>query len=527
MNTLQNLLSALSIRMKLIVGFGSILALLLVISFVSFSALRGIMTDVEQTIDANQVNVLMGDARLAEKNYIIRGEQIYIDEVNALVDQMQASTAELAAVATTGDEIAAIDRITQGINGYLSAFDAYVAAGPAGNRDALEENITTAARGVSRLIGEWADANYVGMVAREDQAELVMASLSLGALAVGVFLALLITANIVTPTHQLVDILRGLADGDLNQNVTTKRKDELGDLMRSTQDTIVSLRDLVSRLTMGISQLSSATEEMSVVAQQNTQLITEQRGETEQVATAMNEMTVTVQEVAKNAEEASSAAMECEQQTQAGGKLVRHTIDLTKQLADEVDRSSQAVNELKAAGDQIGSVLDVISGIAEQTNLLALNAAIEAARAGEAGRGFAVVADEVRTLSQRTQESTEKIESLITNLQKTAELGVQAMARSAELASTTREPAEKMRTAFAEITDAIGSIQSMTSQIATAVTEQGAVAEEINRNVSNINGVAEQTATASEQTQQATVELSKLGADLQALAATFRVSATS
>lgn len=525
MNMLHGLLGLISIRLKLLLSFGVVLLLLLLVAVSSFSALRTLMGEVDHLLDANRVNVMMGEARVAEKNYIIRGEQRYVDEVTTIVADMNTAKAALAEFMTSPADQAVMARLTQGIDGYLNAFRAFVAADPASDREALEANITAAARSVSGVIDEWVEANYQYMRRLEHRAELFMVLASALALVLGIALALLITANIVAPTHKLVDVLRALADGDLNQKVTTKRKDELGDLMRSTQETIDSLRNLVSRLTLGIAQLSTATEEMSVVSQQNTQLISEQRSETEQVATAMNEMTTTVQEVAKNAEDASAAAQDCEEQTQSGGKLVRHTIDLTKQLADEVERSSAAVNEIKAAGDQIGSVLDVISGIAEQTNLLALNAAIEAARAGEAGRGFAVVADEVRTLSQRTQESTEKIESLISNLQKTAEMGVQAMARSSELASTTREPAEQMRTAFAEITDAIGSIQSMTAQIATAVTQQGAVAEEINRNVSNINGVAEQTATASEQTQQATIELSKLGSDLQALAGSFRTSA--
>ncbi|MFY0664520.1 MAG: methyl-accepting chemotaxis protein [Natronospirillum sp.] len=448
MFALHKLLGAIGIRLKLFLGFGVVLLMLVLISVTSFNTVRGLMVDAGQVTDAGRVNVLMGEARLAEKNYILRGDQLYVDQVTDLVEQMRVESLDLAAAASSENEREMLEGVSQGLNQYFDAFNAYVSAGTAADLATLEQNIITEALRVSAMVSEWSEYNQQAMLANEDRAVTIIAAASVLALVFGSLFAVLITANIVQPTHQLVEVLKGLADGDLDQQIKTKRKDELGDLMRSTQETIVSLRNLISRLTLGIDQLSSATEQMAVVSQQNTQLISTQRSETEQVATAMNEMTATVQEVAKNAEEASSAAQDCEVQTKEGGKLVRHTIDLTKQLADEVDHSTEAVNELKVAGDQIGSVLDVISGIAEQTNLLALNAAIEAARAGEAGRGFAVVADEVRTLSQRTQESTGKIETLVTNLQKTAESGVQAMARSSDLAATTREPAEKMRTAF-------------------------------------------------------------------------------
>ncbi|WP_439899514.1 methyl-accepting chemotaxis protein [Pseudomonas reactans] len=237
----------------------------------------------------------------------------------------------------------------------------------------------------------------------------------------------------------------------------------------------------------------------------------------------MNEMAATVQEVARNAEEASEAAVAADQQAREGDKVVGEAIAQIERLATEVGHSTVAMGDLKRESDKIGSVLDVIKSVAQQTNLLALNAAIEAARAGEAGRGFAVVADEVRSLAQRTQKSTEEIEELIVGLQSGTQQVATIMDNSRGLTDSSVELTRRAGSALASITRTVSTIQAMNSQIATAAEQQSAVAEEINRSVLNVRDVSEQTSSASEETAASSAELARLGIYLQTLVGRFRI----
>ncbi|WP_371106547.1 methyl-accepting chemotaxis protein [Pseudomonas sp. CF161] len=237
----------------------------------------------------------------------------------------------------------------------------------------------------------------------------------------------------------------------------------------------------------------------------------------------MNEMAATVQEVARNAEEASEAAVAADQQAREGDRVVSEAIAQIERLATEVGNSTDAMSHLKHESDKIGSVLDVIKSVAQQTNLLALNAAIEAARAGEAGRGFAVVADEVRSLAQRTQKSTEEIEELIVGLQSGTQQVATIMDNSRGLTESSVELTRRAGGALENITRTVSAIQAMNQQIATAAEQQSAVAEEINRSVLNVRDVSEQTSAASEETAASSAELARLGIHLQSLVGRFRV----
>ncbi|MFQ6574677.1 methyl-accepting chemotaxis protein [Pseudomonas sp. UM16] len=237
----------------------------------------------------------------------------------------------------------------------------------------------------------------------------------------------------------------------------------------------------------------------------------------------MNEMAATVQEVARNAEEASEAALVADQQAREGDRVVGEAIAQIERLALEMNHSSDAMGQLKGESDKIGSVLDVIKSVAQQTNLLALNAAIEAARAGEAGRGFAVVADEVRSLAQRTQQSTEEIETLIASLQNGTQQVVSTMDASRNLTDSSVELTRRAGTSLDTITRTVSSIQAMNQQIAAAAEQQSAVAEEINRSVMNVRDVSDQTSAASEETAASSVELARLGTHLQGLVGKFQL----
>ncbi|WP_442961755.1 methyl-accepting chemotaxis protein [Pseudomonas sp. 11/12A] len=285
----------------------------------------------------------------------------------------------------------------------------------------------------------------------------------------------------------------------------------------------VTLRDLISGIRDGVTQIASAAEELSAVTEQTSAGVNSQKVETDQVATAMHEMTATVQEVARNAEQASQAAAAADGEAREGEKVVAEAIDQIERLASEVVRSTEAMGVLQQESDKIGSVMDVIKAVAEQTNLLALNAAIEAARAGEAGRGFAVVADEVRGLAQRTQKSTEEIESLVAGLQNGTQQVAMVMNNSRVLTDSSVALTRKAGASLENITRTVSNIQSMNQQIAAAAEQQSAVAEEISRSIINVRDVSEQTAAASDETAASSVELARLGNQLQAMVSHFRV----
>ncbi|WP_439125874.1 MAG: methyl-accepting chemotaxis protein [Pseudomonas rhizophila] len=355
------------------------------------------------------------------------------------------------------------------------------------------------------------------------QAKTVLVSAAVLAMLFGVIAALVITRQIVGPLDQTLKVAERIAAGDLTHNLTSERRDELGQLQRAMQSMTVGLRQLIGGISDGVTQIASAAEQLSAVTEQTSAGVNSQKVETDQVATAMHEMTATVQEVARNAEEASEAAVAADQQAREGEKVVGEAIAQIERLALEVGNSTTAMGDLKRESDKIGSVLDVIKSVAQQTNLLALNAAIEAARAGEAGRGFAVVADEVRSLAQRTQKSTEEIEELIVGLQSGTEQVATIMDNSRSLTDNSVELTRRAGGSLENITRTVSAIQSMNQQIAAAAEQQSAVAEEINRSVLNVRDVSEQTASSSEETAASSAELARLGVHLQTLVGRFRV----
>ncbi len=343
------------------------------------------------------------------------------------------------------------------------------------------------------------------------------------ALIFGIVAAWAITRQIVIPLNQTLNVAERVASGDLSHNLNSTRQDELGQLQRAMQSMTLGLRTLIGGISEGVTQIASAAEQLSAVTEQTSAGVNSQKIETDQVATAMNEMAATVQEVARNAEEASEAAVAADQQAREGDKVVGEAIAQIERLATEVGNSTEAMGHLKRESDKIGSVLDVIKSVAQQTNLLALNAAIEAARAGEAGRGFAVVADEVRSLAQRTQKSTEEIEELIVGLQSGTQQVAAIMDNSRGLTDSSVELTRRAGNALGNITRTVSTIQAMNSQIATAAEQQSAVAEEINRSVLNVRDVSEQTSSASEETAASSAELARLGIYLQTLVGRFKV----
>jgi len=343
------------------------------------------------------------------------------------------------------------------------------------------------------------------------------------ALVFGALAALIITRQITRPLQETLTVVDRIASGDLTHDLIVTRKDELGVLQQGIQRMGATLRDLIGGIRDSVTQIASAAEELSAVTEQTSAGVNSQKVETDQVATAMHEMSATVHEVARNAEQASVAASDADKQARDGDKVVGEAIIQIEKLASEVVRSTDAMSVLEQESDKIGKVMDVIKAVAEQTNLLALNAAIEAARAGEAGRGFAVVADEVRGLAQRTQQSTEEIEGLVAALQNGTRQVSDIMLSSRNLTDSSVALTRKAGTSLESITNTVSNIQAMNQQIAAAAEQQSSVAEEISRSILNVRDVSEQTAAASEETAASSVELARLGNQLQMLVSHFRV----
>ncbi|WP_430624818.1 methyl-accepting chemotaxis protein [Pseudomonas syringae] len=466
------------------------------------------------------VSKLIQQARFQVRGYTYSGRPDFEKDANKAIDDAVTGINTLAGdISSTYSPM--LQQAIAGLNGYRAAVGRYRDA-QAASKAALDKMTTL---GVSML------ATSNDLITRQNKSRdadsaksvTMIAAATALALVLSILAAWVITRQITTPLQETLEVVERVASGDLSRNLKVDRKDELGKLQATIQRMTVSLRELVGGIRDGVTQIASAAEELSAVTEQTSAGVNSQKVETDQVATAMHEMTATVQEVARNAEEASEAAVTADRQARDGERVVNEAIAQIERLASAVGNSSEAMGALKQESDKIGSVLDVIKSVAEQTNLLALNAAIEAARAGEAGRGFAVVADEVRSLAQRTQKSTEEIEALIARLQSGTQQATTVMDSSRELSTSSVELTRRAGGSLENITKTVSAIQAMNQQIAAAAEEQSATAEEINRSIINVRDVSEQTSAASEETAASSVELARLGNHLQVLVSRFTV----
>lgn len=481
---------------------------------------------------------IVGRYRTMSYFVLVNREKADVEKSSARLQELTSEGAKrieaYAPLVGEGEETQAFNQLKALHGQYLEALDRLRQASLAGREDALAPLISGDLKRLSDSIApvlkQLTDVNRrngedsVSLAQTKYESARLLVSLMLGAAFVlTVVLAWLLTRSIVQPLHSAVALAEKVAAGDLTQRIEPQGQDEVTRLQLALAGMQEHLRATLSRISGSATQLASAAEELNAVTEEGARGLQQQNDEIEQAATAVNEMTAAVEEVAGNAVSTSTASQESSSAALDGQQRVSQTVVAIEHMNEEVQATSEQLRGLAERTLEIGKVLDVIRAIAEQTNLLALNAAIEAARAGEAGRGFAVVADEVRALAHRTQESTREIEAMVNGIQQGSGQAVASMQTSSERARTTLEAARRAGAALEEITRGISEISERNLVIASAAEEQAQVAREVDRNLVNIRDLSLQSAAGANQTSAASHELTRLAAELNELVGHFKV----
>ncbi|VVM45898.1 hypothetical protein PS662_00546 [Pseudomonas fluorescens] len=452
--------------------------------------------------------------------------------IGVLVDKLRNAQASYAALPAHTEEAALYKTFTVTLDNYMQAQTQMMELSRQDKLDEMRSLINTRIKDGTDQMGEqlnklvalnssYAKSALVEAGEQYNNAITGIVVVSVIAALMTVLLAWLLTRSIVTPLNRALLAAQTIAGGNLTKTIEIDGKDEPARLLEALSSMQTSLRQTIEQIAGSATQLGAAAEELSTVTQEASRGLQQQNNEIEQAATAVNEMTAAVEEVARNAVSTSEASNQSTLAAREGRDRVVETVDAIQTMTQEVQNTSVMIEGLATQGRDIGKVLDVIRAIAEQTNLLALNAAIEAARAGEAGRGFAVVADEVRALAHRTAQSTQEIEKMVAGIQNGTGAAVSSMQQSNQRTQSTLEMARAAGVALEQITQSIHQINERNLVIASASEEQAQVSREVDRNLVNIRDLAIQSAAGANQTSVATHELSRLAVGLNALVARF------
>nr|WP_248798546.1 methyl-accepting chemotaxis protein [Pseudomonas sp. MWU13-2105] len=452
--------------------------------------------------------------------------------ISALVEKVRKDQKSYADLPADGEELAKYKEFEATLDTYMRDQNQMLELSRQNKVDEMRRLINNQIKAGTDLMGvqlnQLVNINKAGAKATSALAGEEYRSASFGIILVSVIAALatvllawLLTRSIVMPLNLAVQAAETIAGGNLTKAIASEGKDEPARLLGALSKMQGNLRKTIEQISGSATQLASAAEELSAVTEESSRGLQQQNNEIEQAATAVNEMTSAVEEVARNAVSTSEASQQSNQAAREGRDRVVQTVEAIQAMTQDVQSTSVLIEGLATQGRDIGQVLDVIRAIAEQTNLLALNAAIEAARAGEAGRGFAVVADEVRALAHRTQQSTKEIEQMVAGIQNGTGQAVQSMQQSNQRTQSTLETARAAGVALEQITHSINLINERNLVIASASEEQAQVSREVDRNLVNIRDLASQSAAGANQTSAASHELSRLAVDLNTMVARF------
>jgi methyl-accepting chemotaxis protein len=452
--------------------------------------------------------------------------------ISALVDKLKQAQSSYAALPAEEEEAALYKAFTVNLDSYLQAQNEMMELSRQNKLEEMRTLINTRIKEGTDKMGEQlnklvaintAAATRASTTAGEHYSGAITGIVAVSVIAalLTVLLAWLLTRSIVVPLNRAVAAAETIAGGDLSKPIIIDGNDEPARLLSALSTMQTSLRKTIEQIAGSATQLGSAAEELSAVTEEASRGLQQQNNEIEQAATAVNEMTAAVEEVARNAVSTSEASNQSTLAAREGRDRVVETVGAIQTMTLDVQNTSAMIEGLAVQGRDIGKVLDVIRAIAEQTNLLALNAAIEAARAGEAGRGFAVVADEVRALAHRTAQSTQEIEKMVAGIQNGTGQAVESMQQSNQRTQSTLEMARAAGVALEQITQSIHLINERNLVIASASEEQAQVSREVDRNLVNIRDLASQSSAGANQTSAASHELSRLAVDLNAMVARF------
>ncbi|MBE9537395.1 MAG: methyl-accepting chemotaxis protein [Proteobacteria bacterium] len=525
---------------KIMSGF-MVMALLLII--VAATALLAIK-DMDEAADEIKFSADYDDAIMstiitvvkkqdAMTDYSLTQEADVLKEVDALSKEFAKNIKRLKTFAKTKEELAAITKLKKAHASFDAVGKAMGSAFLSGNRNegmALMESFDAVVSEQEKLM------EYIEKVAMTlssgntrmageavSRANFLLMAISAASVLIALFMGITLARSISKPATALAKAADLMANGDLTQTVDVFSSDEVGDAGRSFNAMAMNIKEIITKLNVTIDHMASASEQIAASSEEMAQGAERQTHQSDQVAAAVEEMSATVLEVAKNSNDASQAAYKAAEVAQSGGDIVTQTIDGMNSISASVQQSARTIEALGRSSDEIGEIIAVIDDIADQTNLLALNAAIEAARAGEQGRGFAVVADEVRKLAERTTKATKEIASMIKTIQVDTSGAVESMAAGTEEVQRGVGYANEAGSSLNQIVEVVGSVNDMIQQIATAAEEQSAASEEISVNVEEVAAISKSTASGLKETKVATQEISKLAVDIQQMVSSFKV----
>lgn len=543
-------LTNLKLKPKLLTAFGLCALITVVVAALGQSGIAELYEQVQGITGNNLVSIkktdavkanLIGTNRDLYKAIVLTTSNAEQSDIDAVFESYRMNQAEALAsfkayraTPLEADERAAGDDFERDWPTYIAAVDAGIAAlknGDAGSAKRIANDVVTPV--YKKLMSEVSiiiesnsrQANESTQAAASTNSQVTWTLIigCLVAVACAIALGMIVTAMITRPIYRSVEGAGRVAIGDLTQTIEVRGKDETGQLLKSLSDMQSGLKNTVHQIADAANQLASAAEELTAVTEDSTRGLVTQNGEIQQAATAVNEMTAAVEEVARNAVSTSQISNQTAEDAMKGQKQVQQAVTAINTVTEVINDSTQRVEALAEQIHDITKVLEVISGIAEQTNLLALNAAIEAARAGEQGRGFAVVADEVRALAHRTQTSTGEIEAMISRVRNGADEAVHAMGKSRTLVQNTQLLATEAGLALERISNGVSQINERNLVIASAAEEQAQVAREVDRNLVNIQDLSTQTAAGANQTSASSQELSRLAMSFNSLVGQFKV----